>query len=130
MAFDDLDRRILRNQIADELPKRGLLRGSSCVLGSLAVGSAADVGDADGSCVVAGDVSLDLVQRPPGRNFAVQMNDVVVADVAPAKLLVPATDGVDGVFLAFRCCRAVDGDGVSGRMSRSSISPCYCYVIT
>lgn len=74
MSLYGANRRILLDEVADKLAERGPLRGSPGVLGRLAVGSAAaDVGNPDGACVVASDVSADLIQRSTGRDSAVEV---------------------------------------------------------
>jgi len=44
---------------------------------------------------VTGDVRTDPIQRPPGRDPAVKMDDEVSADIRPAELSVPSTNDID-----------------------------------
>lgn len=63
----------------------------------MAVGiESADIGDADGVCVVAGAVGTDLFYRTAGVDAAVGVHDIVIADVVPAETFMVAADALDG----------------------------------
>ena len=57
---------------------------------------AADIGDADGVCVVAGAVGADLLDGTTSVDAAVGVDDIVIADVVPAEALVVAADALHG----------------------------------
>ena len=56
----------------------------------------ADIGDADALGVMAGAVGADFLDGTAGVDAAVGVDDIVVADVAPAEALMVAADALDG----------------------------------
>lgn len=67
----------------------------ACVLGFTLLVDASDVADADTVEVVSSAMCADLLYWSPSFDFAVEGDDVVVANVSPALLLVPIPDVVD-----------------------------------
>ena len=66
-------------------------------VGGVAVGiEAADIGDADTLGVVAGTVGADLLDRAASVDAAVGVDDIVIADVVPAKALMVAANALHG----------------------------------
>ena len=104
----------LRAEFRDELDECGSLRLGACVLGLLAVsGAAADVADADRVCVVALCVGADFLNRSPTVDGAVEIDNEVIADVAPAVAFdVPLANLFDREMLAFGSGSAMDNDFV------------------
>lgn len=104
-------------QVDEQIEQCCLLLECARVLHRLAVGRhATDVADTDGVCVVAVAVGTDDVHVASRLDMAVAVDDVVVADVAPAVAAlrlgrgVPASDVRHGVVAAFRCGGAMDDD--------------------
>ena len=63
----------------------------------MAVGiKAADIGDADAVCIVAGAVGTDLLDRAARVNAAVGIDDIVIANVVPAEAFVVTADALHG----------------------------------
>ena len=106
----------LRAEFRNELDECGSLRLGACVLGLLAVsGAAADVADADRVCVVALCVGADFLNRSPTVDGAVEIDNEVIADVAPAVAFdVPLADLLDREMLAFGSGSAMDNDFRNG----------------
>ena len=63
----------------------------------MAVGiKATDISDADATGIVSGAVGADLLDMTAGVDAAVGVDDIVIADVAPAEALVVAADALHG----------------------------------
>lgn len=105
----------LRAEFRYELDECGSLRLGACVLGLLAVsGAAADIADADRVCVVALGVGADFLNRSPTVDGAVEIDNEVIADVAPAVAFdMPLADLLDREMLAFGSGSAMDNDFVN-----------------
>src|SRR5690606_34766897 len=89
-----------------------LLRRSARVLRLAASIHAADVADADRADVVALNMGANFLDRAADRDGAVQKDQEVVADVAPAPRAVHPTDVGDREGLALRSGGAVDDGGM------------------
>lgn len=108
----------------DETHKGFLLLRSACVFAGVLTSSvlcrlaSADIDDADRVRVMVGDMSTNLVYVTTEVDRSVAVDDVVVADIAPAtstcrdRLCVPAADGVNGIVLALRSGRAMEEERV------------------
>ena len=87
---------VLFHEVADELEK-GEALGVGAGVGGMAVGiQSADIGDSDGVCIVAGAMGADLLDRAASVDAAVEVDDIVIADVVPAEALVVAADALHG----------------------------------
>ena len=87
---------VLFHQVLDEL-KKGEALGFGAGVGGVTVGiEAADIGDADGVCIVAGAVGADSLDRAASVDAAVGVDDIVIADVVPAKALMVAANALHG----------------------------------
>ena len=75
------------------------LSWSACVFGFTSLVDTSDVADADAIGVVSRAMCAYLLQWSPSFDLAVEGDDVVVANVSPALLLVPIPDGV-GVYVS------------------------------
>ena len=87
---------VLFHEVADELKEDEALRLGAGV-GGMAVGiEAADIGDSDGVCIVAGAMGADLLDRAASVDAAVGIYHIMIADVVPAEALVVAADALHG----------------------------------
>ena len=87
---------VLFHEVADELKEDDTLCFGAGV-GGVTVGiEAADIGDADALGVVARAMGADLLDRTASVDAAVGVDDIVIADVAPAEALVVAADALHG----------------------------------
>ena len=87
---------MLFHEVADELKEDEVLRLGAGV-GGMAVGiEAADIGDSDGVCIVAGAMGADLLDRAASVDAAVGIYHIMIADVVPAEALVVAADALHG----------------------------------
>ena len=87
---------VLFHEVADELEENETLRFGAGV-GGVAVGiQSADIGNADGVCIVAGAMGTDMLDGTAGVDAAVGVDDIMIADVVPAKALVVAADALHG----------------------------------
>lgn len=75
------------------------LSWGSCVFGFALLVDASDVADADTIEVVSSAMCADLLYWSPSFDFAAEGDDVVIAYVAPALLLMPCPDCV-GVYVS------------------------------
>ena len=100
VAVDGGDR-VFFHQVADELVK-GEALGFGAGVGGMAVGiKAADIGDANAVGIMAFGVCARLLYRTASVDAAVGVDDVMIADVAPAEGTVVAAyalHGTDGVW--------------------------------
>ena len=97
------------SQLFEEIEHGLLLLGCASVLWCLVVGGkSTDVADADAVGVVALAVCADKFERTAFVDCAVEVDDVVVADLGEATLTMPAVDVSDGERLAFGCGGAMD----------------------
>ena len=86
----------------------GVLRSAGCLV------PAADVADADRVVVVSQAVGADLVERSPRMDFAVEVDDIVVANVVESSLEVPEPYVGDGGCAPLGGVAAMDDDLVYG----------------
>ena len=84
MASHLRDRREARLQCLDELFDGGLLGRCAGVLGLACGVASAHIADADGVGVVAAGVGAVLVERAARLDHAVEVDDVMIADVLPS----------------------------------------------
>jgi hypothetical protein len=91
---EDLSLRVRDGQLLQERGECGDLRGGAGVLRNLrlALGETADVADAERARVVPLDVGSWLVVGTALLDRAIELDDVVVADLLEAALAVPAVD--------------------------------------
>lgn len=75
------------------------LSWSACVFGFASLVDTSDVADADAVGVVSRTMCADLLYWSPSFDFAAESDDVVIAYISPALLLVPRPDGV-GVYVS------------------------------
>ena len=109
----DFGGREFGSQLFEEVKQGLLLRFGASVFRCLVVGGkSADVADADAVGVVSLAVCAYQLYRATFVNSAVEVDDVVVADLGEATLTVPAVDVGDGEGLAFRSGGAMDDDGI------------------
>lgn len=91
---------VLFHQVSDEL-EEGEALGFGAGVGRATVGiKAADIGDAYAVCVVAFGMCARLLDRAARMDAAVGVNDIMIADVVPAKALMVAADvlhSADGI---------------------------------
>lgn len=91
-----------------------LLFWCASVLGRLVVGGeSTDVADADAVGVVSLAVCADQLYRATFVYRAVEVDDVVIANLGEATLTMPAVDVSDGEGLALRSGGAMDDDSVN-----------------
>ncbi len=109
MAVDRGDR-VLFRQVADELKESETL-GFGAGVGGVAVGiEAADIGDADALGVMARAMGTDLFDGTASVDAAVGVDDIVIADVVPAKALMVVTDALHGTVGIGTGSGAMDDD--------------------
>ena len=86
------------------------LSWSACVFGFASLVDTSDVADADAVGVVSRTMCSDLLDWSPTLDLAVEGDDVVIADVSPALLLVPFPNGVCVYVSTFGGGRAMEYD--------------------
>ena len=91
VAVDGGDR-VLFHQVMHQL-EEGETLGFGAGVGGVAVGiEAADIGDADALGVVTGAMGTNVFDRAAREDAAVGVDDIMIADVVPAKALMVAAD--------------------------------------
>lgn len=115
MPLHGLDAGIGFRQLGDQRLERfplsrraGVLRRETAV-----IGDAADIADPDGAGIVAAHMSAGLPDRPSLVHLAVEVDDIVIADVAPSPIGMPLADDLNRDRPPFRRGGAVDDDGVN-----------------
>ena len=89
---------VFLHQVLHQL-EEGEALGFGAGVSGVAVGiKAADIGDADGVCIVAWAVGADLLDGTASVDTAVRVHDIVISDVVPAKALVVAADALHGAI--------------------------------
>lgn len=109
MAVDGGDR-VLFPQVLHQL-EEGETLGFGAGVGRATVGiKAAGIGYADAVGVVAGAMGSYLLDGAARMDAAIRVDDIVIADVVPAKALMVATDTLDGAVGIGAGGGAVDDD--------------------
>lgn len=102
--------RVFFHKIADEL-EEGEALGFGAGVGGATVGiEAADISDANALGVVTWAMGTDLFDRTASVDAAIGVDDVMIADVAPAEALMVAADALHGTVGIRTGGGAVDDD--------------------